>query len=64
VTSLSNCKIPEVNTSPSVSSCTFAYGGIPVDGHPVFNRLRGAIQPAWVQNDDPKQSEVKALHLM
>jgi hypothetical protein len=63
ITSLSNCRIPEVNTAPSVSSCTFSYGGIPVDGHPVFNRLRGAIQPAFVQNDDPKQSAIQGTPL-
>lgn len=41
LSSVHNAKISDVNTSPSASSCTFAYGGIGEGFHLVFNLLRG-----------------------
>jgi hypothetical protein len=39
---LKSGKIPVVNTAPSASSCTFAYGGlVPGETHPVFTLLKG-----------------------
>lgn len=58
LSSLQNSRIPEVNTSVSASSCTFAFGGIvPGEVHPNFNKLKGpAYDVTFV--DDPKSSAI------
>ena len=60
---LTSGKIPVVNTAPSASSCTFAYGGIvPGETHPVFTLLKG---PADTYNPEfegtVEQSTITAL---
>lgn len=42
INSLQNAHINPVNTSPTASSCTFAYGGIePAKTHPIYTLLKG-----------------------
>lgn len=56
--SLSNAKIPEVNSAPSASSATFAFGGIvPGEAHPTFNKLVG---PSYAVNflEEPKKNTI------
>lgn len=56
--SLSNAKIPEVNSAPSASSATFSFGGIvPGEAHPTFNNLTG---PTYSVNftEDPKKNTI------
>lgn len=58
VNSLSNAKIPEINSAPSASSSTFAFGGIvPGEAHPTFNKLVG---PSYAVNfvEDPKKNTI------
>ena len=58
ISSLQNAKIPEINTTISASSCTFALGGIvPGEVDPVIDRLRG---PEYSVNfvDNPNQGSV------
>ena len=58
ISSLQNARIPEVNTSISASSCTFAFGGIvPGEVDPILDRLKG---PDYVVNfvDNPNQGTV------
>ena len=59
INAFQNGRIPEVNTSVSASSCTFAFGGIaPNEVHPNFNKLKGpAYNVEFV--DDPKVTSVK-----
>ena len=70
--SFQSARIPEVNTSVSASSCTFAFGGIvPNEVHPNFNKLKGpAYNVEFVDNPrvtstkrTKKISSSKALHL-
>ena len=60
--SFQNARIPEVNTSISASSCTFAFGGIePGKTDPVLDLLQGPLEnynPNFI--DDAKQSQVSA----
>jgi hypothetical protein len=60
---LKSGKIPVVNTAPSASSCTFAYGGlVPGESHPVFTLLKG---PSETYNPEfegtVEQSTISAL---
>jgi len=60
ISSLQNAKIPELNTTISASSCTFAMGGIvPGEVDPVLDRLSG---PNYSVNfvDDPNQGSVSS----
>ncbi len=60
ISSLQNARIPEVNTSISASSCTFAYGGIePGKADPILDRLVG---PSYTVNfvDSPNQGTVSS----
>jgi len=62
INSFQNARIPEVNTSISASSCTFAFGGIePGVADPVTDLLIGPTNnynPNFI--DDAKQSSVNA----
>jgi hypothetical protein len=60
ISALQNARIPEVNTTISASSCTFALGGIvPGETDPIIDRLRG---PDYVVNfiDNPNQGSVSS----
>ena len=61
INSLQNAHINPVNTTPSASSCTFAYGGIePSKVHPIYALLKGpgtrdtfTYNPTFVGSDQP-----------
>jgi hypothetical protein len=60
ISALQNARIPEVNTTISASSCTFALGGIvPGETDPIIDRLKG---PDYVVNfiDNPNQGSVSS----
>ena len=62
VSSLQNARIPEINTSLSASSCTFAFGSIvPNEVDPILNRLKGpatGYSPNFV--DSPTQGTINS----
>lgn len=63
VSSLQNARIPEVNTSISASSCTFAWGAIvPDETDPYLNLLKGPSSSIYdpVFLDSPSTSTVSA----